>query len=180
MKPSSSLPRYAKAYVSESTCTRELCRPLFVSCFNCFTFVIVSPSAEMVNVLIQPASSLPPNAKAYVSESTCTRELWVLWFGANSKVATFVIVSPSAEMVNVDMKPSSSVPRYANAYVSESTCTRELCRPLSVSYSKLFPSDCVFTAVMSPSAANALGYIIPIMRKNSPKKKMTLKRSVFC
>ena len=81
-------------------------------------------------------------------------------------------------MVNVEMKPSSSVPRYANAYVSESTCTRELCRPLSVSYSKLFPSDCVFTAVMSPSAAYASN--IPTgMISDSTRiaKKMTLKRS---
>ena len=54
-------------------------------------------------------------------------------------------------IVNVEMKPSISSPEYANAYVSESTCTRELWLPLSVSCSKLFPSDWVFTAVMLPS-----------------------------
>ena len=68
-----------------------------------------------------------------------------------SKLATSVIVVPSDEMVNVEMKPSLSGPSYANAYVSESTCTRELYLAISVSCSKLFPSDCVFTAVMLPS-----------------------------
>ena len=96
--------------MSESTCTSELCSPLFGACINDFTFVIEEPSAEMVNVVIRPTFSAAANAKAYVSESTCTSELYCPLFGANSKVATFVIVSPSAEMVNVAMKPSSSVP----------------------------------------------------------------------
>ena len=42
-----------------------------------------------------------------------------------SKLSTSVIVVPSDEMVNVEMNPSVPVPVYANAYVSESTCTRE-------------------------------------------------------
>ena len=50
-----------------------------------------------------------------------------------SKLSTFVIVVPSDEMVNVEMKPSlvdpAPAPAYANAYVSESTCTRELWVP---------------------------------------------------
>ena len=55
---------------------------------------------------------------------------------------------------NVEMEPSLPSPAYANAYVSESTCTRELYSfvvLILVSCSKLFPSDCVFTAVIAPS-----------------------------
>ena len=66
------------------------------------------------------------------------------------------------------MKPSLPTPEYANAYVSESTCTRELFSPLFTSCSKLFPSDWVFTAVISPAAANALGIITP----NIPSAKI--------
>ena len=62
-----------------------------------------------------------------------------------------MIVVPSDEMVNVLMMPSPQTSVYANATVSESTLTRELFQPLLVSYSKLFPSDCVLTAVMLPS-----------------------------
>ena len=103
IQPSSPLPAYAKAYVSESTCTSELYCPLFTACSNVFTFVIVEPSAGMVNVVIQPSSSPPAYAKAYVSESTCTSELYSPLFGACSKVASFVIVLPSDEIVNVEM-----------------------------------------------------------------------------
>ena len=126
MKPSLSVPRYANANVSESTCTRELDVALSVSCSKLSTSVIVEPSADMVNVEMKPSSPLPRYANAYVSESTCTRELCRPLFVSCFKFATFVIVSPSAEMVNVLIQPALSLPPNANAYVSESTCTREL------------------------------------------------------
>ena len=103
MKPSLSSPEYAKAYVSESICNRELYFPRLVSCSNVSTFVIVEPSAGMVNVVIQPSSSPPAYAKAYVSESTCTSELYYPLIGACSKVASYVIVLPSDEIENVEM-----------------------------------------------------------------------------
>ena len=86
-----------------------------------------------------------------MSESTCTRELSALDDVSCSKLSTCVIVVPSDEMVNVLMMPSPQTSVYANATVSESTLTRELFQPLLVSCSKLFPSDCVLTAVMLPS-----------------------------
>ena len=75
---------------------------------------------------MKPSLLRPEYANAYVSESTCTRELCWPWSVSCSKVSTSVIVVPSDEIVNVEMKPSSRKPAYANAYVSESTCTREL------------------------------------------------------
>ena len=63
------------------------------------------------------------------------------------------------------MKPLVSVPVYAKAYVSESTCTRELCIPRTSSYSKLLPRDCVLTAVM---AAVSLSIVNVEMKPSSP------------
>ena len=100
---------------------------------------------------MKPSVPGPEYATAYVTESTCTMEGYAPYSVSCSKLSTSVMVEPSAEMVNVEMKPSNSLPLYANAYVSESTCTRELSVPVSASYSKLFPSDCVFTAVILPS-----------------------------
>ena len=162
MKPSLPLPEYANAYVSESTCTRELYLAISVSCSklfpsDCVITAVMLPSLSIVNVEMKPSLSAPSYANAYVSESTCTRELWLALSVSCSKLATSVIVVPSDEMVNVEMNPSVPVPVYANAYVSESTCTREAWAPRSRSCSKLFPSDCVFTAVMSPAAADASG-----------------------
>ena len=90
-----------------------------------------------------------------------------------SKLFTLVIVEPSAEMVNVVMKPSPAKPPYANAYVSESTCTRELEEPNSVSCSKLFPSACVFTAVISPAAASASSTNTGMINGSKKRRKNT-------
>mgnify|MGYP003308651281 CR=1 FL=1 len=108
MKPSRSVPLYANAYVSESTCTRELWLPLSVSCSKLFPSdwvftAVMLPSLSIVNVEIRPS---PPGlsslyANAYVPESTCTRELCIPLPVSCSKVSTSVIVVPSDEMVNV-------------------------------------------------------------------------------
>ena len=137
MKPSLPVPLYANAYVSESTCTREWWLPSLVSYSKLFPSdwvftAVMLPSLSIVNVEMKPSLPPPAYANAYVSESTCTRELSVAVTVSCSKVSTSVIVVPSDEMVNVEIHPwgiSSLSPRpaYANAYVSESTCTRELC-----------------------------------------------------
>ena len=60
----------------------------------------------IVNVEMKPSISSPEYANAYVSESTCTRDGPDILVVSCSKVATSVIVVPSDEMVNVEMKPS--------------------------------------------------------------------------
>ena len=69
----------------------------------------------MVNVWMKPSSSGPVYASAYISEYTLTRELYVASEVLCSEDVTSVIVVPSADMVNVLMKPSPSVPVYASA-----------------------------------------------------------------
>ena len=181
MKPSSPAPAYAKAIVLESTFTRELCNtlatPWSASCSklfpsDCVFTAVMLPSLSIVNVEMKPSSPSPVYAKAYVSESTCTRELCCPRTVSCSKVSTWTILVPSDEIVNVEMKPSLSLPSYAKAYVSESTCTRELYCPWRTSCSKLAISRISF-----PSLANTsftpIGTIIDNTRiaKRSTRKR---------
>ena len=97
-------------------------------------------------------------ANAYVSESTWTRELYVASAVLCSTFSTFVIAEPSEGTVNVWIWPSSPAPVYANAYVSESTWTRELYVALLVSCSYFT----ILLAVTVPSADMVCVEILPM------------------
>ena len=61
---------------------------------------------------------------------------------SDSEVLIFLFIkirSSLSPIVNVEMKPSPSVPPYANATVLESTLTRDLSEVYDVSCSKLSP-----------------------------------------
>ena len=71
------------------------------------------PSDWILNVLIKPSLFNPAYARAYVSESTWTTELYLPFSVSCSISSISVIVAPLDEMVNVAIYPSSPVPEYA-------------------------------------------------------------------
>ena len=125
MKPSLSLPSYAKAIVVEFTCTREFSFPRWVSCSkllpsDCVSTAVMAAALSIVNVEMKPFSKLPAYAKAIVVEFTCTRELYCPWTVSCSKLlprdcVSTAVMLPLLSMVNVEMKPLSPLPAYAKA-----------------------------------------------------------------
>ena len=80
---------------------------------NEFNFTGKVPSNWKLNVLIKPSLFNPAYARAYVSESTWTTELYLPLSVSCSISSISVIVAPLDEMVNVAIYPSSPDPEYA-------------------------------------------------------------------